>query len=224
MSGELYLVATPIGNLQDLTPRVKGCISSCDIVACEDTRTARKLLPRSSTPRVLAHHEHNEEASAEGLLKLLLSGKSVALLSEAGTPLISDPGYRLVRKALEADVKVIPLPGACAAVSALIASGLPTDSFTFLGYPPRKDGKLRRFLKGLSDRRETLVFYESPRRVWKLLRAALETLGDRRACVAREMTKVHEEFIRGKLSQLCDRIEGELRGECTVVIEGNHGR
>jgi len=224
MSGELYLVATPIGNLQDLCPRARECLSSCDVLACEDTRTTRKLLPAGSRPRTLAHHEHNEEASANGLLKLLLSGKSVALVSEAGTPLVSDPGYRLVRKAVEAGVRVVPVPGPCAAVSALVASGLPTDSFSFLGYPPKKPGKLKRLLEGLSDRRETLVFFESPRRVWKLLRAALEALGDRRACVAREMTKLHEEFIRGELSELCERIPGELKGECTVVIGGNRER
>ncbi len=220
MSGELYLVATPIGNLRDLSPRARECLSSCDILACEDTRTTRKLLPAGSGPRMLPHHEHNERASAEGLLKLLLSGKKVALVTEAGTPLVSDPGYRLVTGAVEAGVKVVPVPGACAAVSALAASGLPTDRFTFLGYPPRKAGKLRRFLEDVSDRRETLVFFESPRRVWKLLRAALEVLGDRPACVAREMTKVHEEFIRGKLSGLCERIAGELKGECTVVTGG----
>lgn len=222
MSGELYLVATPIGNLQDISPRARDCVSSCDVLACEDTRTTRKLLPAGSRPRMLPHHEHNEEASAGGLLKLLLSGKNVALVSEGGTPLVSDPGYRLVTKAIGAGVRVVPVPGPCAAVAALVASGLPTDRFSFLGYPPRKAGKLKRFLEELSGRRETLVFYESPRRVWKLLRAALEVFGDRRACVAREMTKVHEEFIRGKLSELCARVTGELKGECTVVIGRSH--
>ena len=224
MSGVLYLVATPIGNLEDLSPRARECLSSCDALACEDTRTARKLLAGAPRPRMLPHHEHNEKASADGLLKLLLSGKSVALVSESGTPLVSDPGYRLVAKAVEAGVRIIPVPGPCSAVSALIASGLPTDSFSFLGYPPRKEGKLRRFLEELSERRETLVFFESPRRVWRFLRAALETFGDRRACVAREMTKVHEEFIRGRLSELCSRVAGELRGECAVVIGGRDGR
>jgi 16S rRNA (cytidine1402-2'-O)-methyltransferase len=223
MPGTLYIVATPIGNLEDITLRAIRILKECDLIACEDTRHTRKLLNHFSigTPTT-SYFEHNKFAKGEYLVQQLQDGKNVALVSDAGTPGISDPGYNLVFAAVEAGIAVVPVPGPSAGVAALSASGLPPDHFLFVGFLPQKDGKKRKVLKSLVDVPVTLVFYESPFRVKKTLHLLGETFGDqRRAVLAHELTKVHEGFFRGTIAELCAR-ETELvdKGEWIVLVEG----
>ena len=224
----LYLVATPLGNLADISARAREVLGTARILAAEDTRSARRLLSALGIAlagrELLSYGEHNE-AELSGRLALRLgAGEDVALLSEGGTPLISDPGYRLVRAAVEAGVAVVPVPGPCAAVAALSASGLPVHAFLFRGFLPRKPGARQRMLDSLRDREETLIFYESPQRLGKVLPELSRVLGaDRRACLARELTKLHEEFLRGTLGELELLVaSGKLpeKGEFTVLVEG----
>lgn len=221
-AGRLYLVATPIGNLGDITRRAVEILGSVDAILAEDTRHTRKLLSHLGLKVPMrAYHAHNEAKATPGAVAALESGDHLALVSDAGTPAVSDPGSRLVQAAIRAGIEVVPVPGPSAVLAALVASGLSTERFTFLGYPPRKAGELARFLGGVADSTATLILLESPRRVATTLRAAAEVLGEgRHACIARELTKTHEEFLRGTLGELADSIEEPLRGEVTLVIEG----
>ncbi|MBO8164858.1 MAG: 16S rRNA (cytidine(1402)-2'-O)-methyltransferase [Brevibacillus sp.] len=220
--GVLYLVATPIGNLDDISVRALETLRQVDVIACEDTRQTRKLLNHFQIDkRTVSYHEHNKQSSGSGLLQWLAEGKKIALVSDAGMPAISDPGADLVRDAVASGFPVVPIPGANAALTALIASGLPTDSFTFVGFLPREN-KLRQLeLERLRYYPETLLVYEAPHRIEKTLEAMLEVWGDRQAVLARELTKRYEEFARGRLSELIAWLEEEqIRGEFCIVVEG----
>jgi 16S rRNA (cytidine1402-2'-O)-methyltransferase len=221
MPGTLYLVATPIGNLQDITLRALETLKTVDLIACEDTRHTRKLLTHFGiAARLVSYHEHNEQQRAEELAEILEGGKSIAVVSDAGTPAVCDPSFRIVRKAIEIGARVVPIPGAVALVSGLIASGLPTDSFFFGGFLPSKKGERQNRLREVRDIPATLIFYETPHRLTKSLADCAEILGDRSAAVARELTKLHEEIARGKLSELAAKFgEKPVRGEIVLVIE-----
>ena len=219
--GTLYLVATPIGNLEDVTLRALRVLREADLVFAEDTRRTRVLLDRhaiAQRPRSL--HAHNESARIAEVLAALAAGQQVALVSDAGTPLVSDPGAQLVAAAIAAGHAVVPLPGASAVIASLVASGLAATPFTFLGFLPRKAGERDRLLAGFRLRAETLVLFESPRRVAATLRALEAQLGNRAGCIARELTKVHEEFARGTLAELATRFADGARGEVTIVVAG----
>ncbi len=223
VAGTLYVTATPIGNLKDITLRAIEILRSVDMIAAEDTRQTGILLKAHQIDtRLISYHEHNEKQRARQLIEKLQAGLAVALVSDAGTPTISDPGYRLVCAATAAGIDVVPLPGVSAATTALSVSGLPTDAFTFIGFPEKKAGKRIKQLTGLSGRRETLIFYESPRRLSVLLTDIHQCLGDRQVVVAREMTKKFEEFIRGPVSQVIAELEARsgVKGECTLLVSG----
>lgn len=221
MLGTLYLVATPIGNLQDITHRALDTLRSVDLIACEDTRHTRNLLNyfRISN-RTLSYHEHNELERAEHLTDRLLQGESIAIVSDAGTPGISDPGFRIVRRAIEIGAQVVPIPGAIAYANALIGSGLSAESVFFGGFLPSKKGERRKRLEEVRDIPATLIFYEAPHRLAKSLADCAEVLGNRKAAVARELTKVHEEFSRGNIAELAQIFSGTaVRGEIVLVID-----
>jgi 16S rRNA (cytidine1402-2'-O)-methyltransferase len=220
--GTLYLVATPIGNLEDVTRRALRVLSEADVVACEDTRRTRALLEHFGIrARTVSYHQHNERERAAELAALVERGASVAVVSDAGTPGVSDPGYRLVRAAIERGVSVVPVPGPSAFVAALTASGLPTDEFYFGGFLPARAHARRQKLAAVRDLRATLVFYEAPHRVAHTLADARDILGEREAAVARELTKLHEEVVRGRLGELAARFAaaGAARGEMVLVID-----
>ena len=218
---DLYLVATPIGNLEDVSLRALRVLGAAELVLAEDTRRTRVLLDRHGVPaKPVSLHAHNEAGRVSQVLAVLDGGGDVALVSDAGTPLISDPGDRLVAAALEAGHSVVPIPGASAPLAALAASGLPAVPFTFVGFLPRRGGECDRVLESLRDRRDTLIFFESPRRIAKTIARLEVSLGDRKACVARELTKLHEEFARGSLRELAERFADGARGECTLVVAG----
>ena len=220
--GTLYLVATPIGNLEDVSRRALQVLGEVDLILAEDTRRTRKLLSRYEIhTQVRAFHEHNEDAQAPDFVASMATGAQLALVSDAGTPAISDPGYPLIRAAIEAGIAVVPIPGPSAVLAALAASGLPTARFLFAGYLPRKRSARQTALRGLQDEPGTLIFLESPRRVAAALADAAEVLGERPVAVARELTKIHEEFLRGSLSEIADVLaERTLRGELTLCIGG----
>ncbi|HEY6232010.1 MAG TPA: 16S rRNA (cytidine(1402)-2'-O)-methyltransferase [Pyrinomonadaceae bacterium] len=222
MSGTLYLVATPIGNLEDITHRAIRVLSEVDVIACEDTRHSKKLLNHYgiSTPTI-SYHEHNERERATELLERLQAGRNVAVVSDAGTPAISDPGYRLTRLAIAAGVSVVPIPGPNALTAALVVSGLPTDEFFFGGFLPARSGARRARLAELRTIPATLIFYEGPHRIAATLRDAREILGERDAVVARELTKLHEQVVRGRLSELAERfsVAENARGEIVLLID-----
>jgi 16S rRNA (cytidine1402-2'-O)-methyltransferase len=221
MTGTLYLVATPIGNLQDITFRALEILKTVDVIACEDTRHTQKLLNHFSIKnRLVSYHEHNEAERARELAGMLAQGKSVAVVSDAGTPAICDPSFRIVEKAQEIGARVIPVPGAVAFVNALIASALPTDSVFFGGFLPSKKSERIRRLEEVKDIPATLVFYETPHRIEKSLGDCLDVLGNRRAALARELTKIHEEIIRGSLQDLVEIFSAkQTKGEIVLVIE-----
>lgn len=222
-AGTLYIVATPIGNLGDLTWRAEHVLGGVDSVLAEDTRRTRRLLSHLGiSTRLEAHHEHNEARTVPRLVERLRGGAALALVSDAGTPAVADPGYRLVRAAIDAGASIVPVPGASAVLAALVGSGLPTDRFTFVGYPPRKDVARRRFLRQLVATPGTLVLLESPRRIAATLAAAAEILGNRQAALARELTKMHEEFRRGSLAEILAELEHDVRGEITLCIGSPH--
>lgn len=217
----LYLVATPIGNLADITIRALQTLAAADIVACEDTRVTRVLLERYGiSRRTTAYHEHNAAQAGPQLLAALGEGKSVALVSDAGTPLVSDPGFRLVAAAHEQGIRIVPIPGASALLAGLSASGLPTDCFLFAGFLPVKDGARKARLRELAHVPGTLVFFESPRRLAASLAAMAEALGNRQAAVAREITKAFEEFRKGSLAELAGhyREAGAPKGEVVICV------
>ena len=221
MSGTLYVVATPIGNLEDITLRALRILREVDRIACEDTRQTRKLLDRHGISKPLvSYHEHNEQARAEELLRELEAGQNIALVSDAGTPLIADPGYRLVTQARAAGITVSPIPGPSALVSALSASGLPTDSFFFGGFLPAKKIQRRKTLEEIMAYPATLVFYEAPHRIVETLNDIADVLGPRRVTIARELTKIHEEFLMGEASELRGALASRpsLKGEITLMI------
>ena len=219
----LYLVATPIGNLNDITLRALTTLREVDYVASEDTRKTGLLLKHFdiSKPQ-LAFHEHNEERAGQHIEELLKQGKSVALVTNAGTPGISDPGYTLVRRAIAADIQLTMIPGPTAFVMALVLSGLPVHSFTFRGFPPRKSGPRHRFMEVDKDMPHTLIYYESPYRLEAFLRDALEVFGDREAALANDLTKMFEHVERGTISSLLEWVEqqSKLKGEFIIVIAG----
>jgi 16S rRNA (cytidine1402-2'-O)-methyltransferase len=222
-TGILFVVSTPIGNKEDITLRALRVLSEVDLVAAEDTRHTGKFLKHYKIDvRLISCHEHNEEKRSNELIEQLKNGKNIALVSNAGTPTISDPGFRLIQKSITNDIQVIPVPGVSAAITALSVSGLPTDSFIFIGFAPRKPGKRQTLFHNLSKETRTLIFYESPHRLLNLLENLFINLGERRAILARELTKLHEEFLRGKLSDIINNIKfrGELKGECTLIVEG----
>lgn len=216
----LYIIATPIGNLEDMTYRAVRILGEVDLIAAEDTRHSLKLLNHFGISRPLtSYFDHNQQFKGERILNALRQGKSVALISDAGTPCISDPGYQLVRDAVSENIPVVPVPGACAAVAALAASGLPTDSFTFAGFPPSRRGKRRTFLSGMNSLPGTLVLYEAPHRLVETLNDIREVMGERQVIVARELTKIYEEFIRGSASEVIAAVsQGIVRGEVVVLI------
>ncbi len=222
----LYLIATPIGNLEDVSYRAVRLLKELPVVACEDTRRTRILLDRYGIGKpalLLSYHEHNEERAAGRILELLAGGSSVGIVSNAGYPGISDPGYVISTRAAAAGYRVEVIPGSSAVPQALLLSSLPTSSFTYKGFPPRKPGALRRFLEMDAALPHTLVFFESPHRLRALLAAAVEVLGDRRAAVCIEMTKKFESVRRGWLTELAPQFaEGVVRGEVTVVIAGSN--
>ena len=223
MPGTLYLVATPIGNLSDITHRALQVLRDVYLIACEDTRHTQKLLNHYGiNTKTISYHEHNEQQRAAQLIDQLKQGSNIAVVSDAGTPAISDPGFRLVRAAIENDVPVVPVPGPSALISALIAGGLPTDEFFFGGFLPARSNARRARLAKLQSVPGTLIFYEAPHRLAATLKDAYEILGERDAVVARELTKIHEEIRRGRLSQLSNYYEGEEpRGEIVVLIDRN---
>ena len=221
MSGKLLVVATPIGNLDDLSPRARAAFESADLVACEDTRHTGRLLAHLGIRKpLLSLHEHNERQRLPRLLADLREGRTIALASDAGTPLLSDPGFVLVREAAAAGIRIEPIPGAAAPLAALVVSGLPPYPFTFAGFPPPKTGKRRAFYRGWAGLGHTLIVFESPHRLLASLEDALAELGDRPVAIARELTKMHEEVLRGKLSELLAELKARasLKGEFVVVI------
>lgn len=225
---KLYLIATPIGNLEDITLRALTILGQVDAMACEDTRYTRIIFEKHkiSSPRtIFSYHEHNEERAGERILGLLESGSTVAICTDGGYPLISDPGYKIVCKAIERGFDIEVIPGATAVQTALVYSGLPTSSYTFKGFPPRKEGARRRFLEMEKDLPHSMIFFESPFRVAKLLASAYEVLGDRKAAVCVEMTKKFESIHRGLLSELLESFKDKkVKGEITVVIAGNKNK
>lgn len=222
MPGTLWLVGTPIGNLADTSDRAARTLEAVDVIACEDPRRTRKLLSHLGVParRLLSFNEGNERRQVPFLLEQLRAGRDVAVVSDAGMPGLSDPGYRLVVACVGQGVPVDVVPGPSAAIAALVISGLPTARFAFEGFLPRREGERRARLTALADDPRTVVLFESPRRLRDLLADALATLGDRRAAVVRELTKMHQEVLRGRLSELPDRLAEEVLGEVVVVIEG----
>lgn len=223
ISGTLYVVATPIGNLGDITFRAVKILKQVDLIAAEDTRHTGKLLSYYEIKKKLVScHEHNETARIPQLINTLKQGSDIALVSDAGTPSVSDPGYRVVKAAAGENIKVVPIPGACAAVAGLSVSGLATDSFLFSGFLSRKKGKREKELQDLKNEKATLVFYESPKRIITLLEHVLAVIGDRSAMVAREITKMHEEYIRGNISDIAAnlKLRDSVKGECVLFLDG----
>ena len=220
--GILYIVATPIGNLEDITFRAIRILKYVDLIAAEDTRHTRHLLERFQIgTQLTSYHDHNKEEKAPVLVARLLEGKNVALVSDAGTPGISDPGYFLINLAIDQAVPIIPIPGATAAIAALSVSGMPTDSFVFEGFLPSKHTARIRRLQNLIKEERTIIFYEAPHKIIRTIEDMLEILGDRRAVVTRELTKIHEETIRGTLSGILKRlISAAIKGEFTIIIHG----
>jgi 16S rRNA (cytidine1402-2'-O)-methyltransferase len=221
--GNLYVVATPIGNREDITVRALNTLREADLIAAEDTRKTGNFLSHHKIKnRLISYHEHNENKRTPEIISKLLDGTSIALVSNAGTPTVSDPGYRLIETAIENNIEVIPIPGVSAAIAAMSVSGLPTDSFVFVGFPPRKKGKRLKFLTELAVEPRPLIFYESPQRILAFLEEIVSHMGDRPAVLAREMTKLHEEFIRGSVSEILMTMKkrAKVKGECTLLVAG----
>lgn len=218
--GVLYVVATPIGNLEDITLRALRVLKEVDLIAAEDTRHSRKLLSHFGISTSLtSYFEHNQRVKGKFLIEKLEGGESVALITDAGTPCISDPGYLLVAEAVSAGITVVPIPGACAAVTALSASGLPTDSFLFLGFLPPRGAKRRAKLLDVSSNQHVFILYESPQRLTETIEDIYRVLGDRKVVVAREITKIHEEFVRGVASDVLEVFRNrEARGEVVIFV------
>lgn len=222
-SPTLYLVATPIGNKKEFSPRAIETLQKMDYIGCEDTRTSGILFHDFEIHGTLIScHEHNENEASEKLISFLNEGKKVAYVSDAGYPGISDPGHRLVIKAIDNDINVVVIGGSSAFLPALIGSGLPTDHFYFHGFLASKESSKMKELEDLADRKETLIFYESPHRIITTLENMLKAFGNRSACIARELTKIHEEYIRGTLEELSSLDSDSLKGEMVIIVEGEH--
>lgn len=218
----LFLVPTPIGNLSEMSPRALEVLNQVDVIACEDTRTSGILLKHFDiSKRLIAYHNFNEESSARGILQLLEEGKNVALISDAGYPLINDPGQRVVFEITEAGYNVVPVSGPSAFLNGLVASGLVAQPFLFIGFLPQNNTDRNKKLQLYQDYPMTLIFYEAPHRIKKMLTSCLDILGDRQCCIARELTKVHEEFLRGTVSEMIE-ISDDLKGEMVIIMDGNH--
>jgi 16S rRNA (cytidine1402-2'-O)-methyltransferase len=223
MAGTLYIVSTPIGNLEDITQRALRTLREVDVIACEDTRHTRKLLNHFTIDaKTISYHEHNEHERADELCTMLAAGKNIAIVSDAGTPIVSDPGFRVVNLAIEKGFRVVPIPGATAFVAALSASGLPSDQFLFAGFLPPRASTRRARMEELRVIQATLIFYEAPHRIAPALRDAVDILGNRQAVVARELTKLHEEFVRGSLNELAEQFSdrNRARGEIVLLVAG----
>jgi 16S rRNA (cytidine1402-2'-O)-methyltransferase len=219
----LFVVATPIGNLEDLTFRALRILNEVEAIACEDTRQTLKLLSRYNIHKnLISYYQPKEAQRIPRILSLLEDGKDVALVSDSGTPGVSDPGFRLIREAIKRGIKIIPVPGPSALIAALSASGLPTHRFLFVGFPPPKKERTRKWLLSLNKEEATLIFYLPTRRLFDFLGLLQETLGNRNIVIAREISKIHEEFIRGDLRQLCEKAgKISLKGEAVVLVQGN---
>ena len=218
-SATLFLVATPIGNLSEMTPRALEVLKMVDVVACEDTRNSLKLMTHFDIhTRMITYHNFNEEESTNGIIKLLKEGKNIALISDAGYPLISDPGYLLVNKVIEEGFNITTISGPSAGINALVASGLNTNHYMFYGFLNSKQSYARKELESLKEFPYTIIFYEAPHRYEKTLLMMKEVLGDRKACLARELTKMHETYHRGLLSELCEL--KDLKGEMVIIVSG----
>ena len=222
LQGYLYVVATPIGNLEDLTLRALRTLQEVSTIACEDTRQTKKLLNKYNIRKPLISYYHPRESrKIPQIISLLKKGKNVALVTDSGTPGLSDPGYPLIREAITQGIKIIPLPGASALTTALSASGLPTHRFLFLGFPSPKKEATKKLLQSLKNEKATLVFYLPTRRLNSFLKLSQEAIGNRQIVIAREMTKIHEEFLRGTADELAKSLEGKtLKGEATILIKG----
>ena len=224
--GTLYVVATPIGHRDDITVRALKILGRVDQIAAEDTRKTRRLLDRHGIKAsFISYHEHNERARTPRIISKLQDGQSIALVSNAGTPTVSDPGYRLITSAIQNGVSIVPVPGVSATTAALSVAGMSTDTYTFAGFVSKKKGKRQRQLEQLVNESRTIIFYESPRRILRLLNDIIDTMGDRYGVVAREMTKRHEEFLRGRLSEIRMSLEDrpEIKGEITLLVDGSEG-
>ena len=224
MFGNLYLVATPIGNLEDITLRAINVLNQVDIIAAEDTRHTLKLLNHLNIKKpLISYYKETEKIKSEILVEKLLSGKNIALVSDAGTPVISDPGEEIVKQCIEKNIKIIPIPGACAFINALICSGFNTREFIFIGFLPANNSDKKNKLEEIKDENKTLIFYEAPHKIKSTLEVMKEILGDRNIVLAREITKIHEEFIRGHISEVQEKIN-EARGEFVILIEGTNNK
>jgi 16S rRNA (cytidine1402-2'-O)-methyltransferase len=223
MTATLYIIATPIGNLDDLTLRALKTLKTVPVIACEDTRHSRKLFNKYKLRnKLISYYQPKEKQKAKQIINLLKKGTDVALISNAGTPCISDPGYPLVRAAINENIKIVPIPGASAVTTALSAAGLPTHKFLFLGFPPVKKQATKKLLQSLSSIDATLVFYLPPRKIISFLDTIQHTLSDRQIVIAREMTKIFEEFIRGSAEELLYKLRSKtIKGEVTVLIQGS---
>ena len=223
MPGKLYIVSTPIGNLEDITLRALRILKEVDVVAAEDTRHTQKLLNSYQIHKKLtSYHDHNKEDKAPVLVQYLMEGQSVALVTDAGTPSISDPGYFLINRCIQAGISIVPIPGASAFLAALSVSGLPTDSFIFEGFLSRKRTARLKRLETLKAEPRTILFFESPHRLIGCLKDMLTVLGDRRVVLARELTKIHEEVVRNRLSTMLSQLSNRtVRGEITLAVEGS---
>lgn len=220
MSGRLYLVATPIGNLEDMTLRAIRILKEVDLIAAEDTRNTLKLLNHFEIKKpLISYHRHNEEIKVDNLIEKLKNGENIAVVSDAGTPGISDPGEVIVKEAIKNNIEVIPIPGACAAINALIASGLDTKEFTFMGFLPINKKLRREKLKEIENETKTIIIYEAPHKLKNTLADLKDILQNRKVVLAREITKIHEEFIRGNIEEIISKAE-DLKGEMIILIEG----
>jgi 16S rRNA (cytidine1402-2'-O)-methyltransferase len=221
--GKLFICGTPIGNLEDVTLRLLSTLKDVDLIFAEDTRTIRKLLSRYDIKKkeIISYHEHTSPARISYMVSLLEEGRTAALVSESGMPAVQDPGYRLIEKCLDSNIEITVIPGPSAGISALVLSGLPTDSFLFIGFLPRKKEKRKKKIEELSHLSHTLIIYESPRRIEKLLEELIPVFGKRSAALIREITKIHEESIRGRLDRILEAVRSkEMKGEIVLVIEG----
>ena len=220
-TGKLYLVATPIGNLEDITYRAVKVLSEVDVIAAEDTRHSLKLLNHLNISKpLISYHRHNEDNKTELLINKLLSGENIALITDAGTPAISDPGEEVVKQAINNNIEIIPIPGACALINALIASGMDTKEFVFYGFLPLNKKLRKNKFDEIKKENKTIILYEAPHKINQTLNDILKELGNVNLVIARELTKIHEEFIRGKVSKIIDNYS-ELKGEIIILIEGN---